>query len=38
VGAVPDGLRLVRVETLDDAVQALDGIRFGEGDIPTCSR
>jgi Lon-like protease len=38
VGAVPDGLRLVRVETLDDAVQALDRIRFDEADVPTCSR
>jgi Lon-like protease len=38
VGAVPDGLRLVRVETLDDAVQALDRIRFDEGDVPTCPR
>ena len=38
VGAVPDGLRLVRVETLDDAVQALEGIRFDEADVPTCSR
>ena len=37
VGAVPDGLRLVRVETLDDAVQALDRIRIGEGDVPACS-
>jgi Lon-like protease len=34
--AVPDGLRLVRVETFDDAVQALEHIRFGEGDVPTC--
>lgn len=38
VGAAPDGLQLVRVETLDDAVQALDRIREGEDDVPTCSR
>jgi Lon-like protease len=37
VGAVPDGLRLVRVETLDDAVQALDRIQLGEDDFPACA-
>jgi Lon-like protease len=38
VGAVPDGLQLVRVEALDDAVQALDRIGAGEDDVPTCTR
>lgn len=33
---VPDGLRLVRVDTLHDAVEALDAIRTGDGTVPTC--
>lgn len=34
---VPDGLRLVPVETLDDALAALRGIRDGEADgLPEC--
>jgi len=32
----PDGLRLVRVATLGDALGALDALRTGKGDIPAC--
>jgi Lon-like protease len=32
----PDGLTLVRVETLDDALTALDALKTGRGDVPTC--
>jgi PDZ domain-containing protein len=35
-GAAPDGLRLVRVETLDGAMAALEAIETGEGDVPAC--
>jgi len=35
--AVPDGLRLVRVRTLSDAVEALEDLRAGRVDeVPTC--
>ena len=34
--ARPDGLRLVRIGTLHDAVQALDALRTGNGKIPSC--
>ncbi|MEV4179052.1 PDZ domain-containing protein [Nonomuraea sp. NPDC049709] len=34
--AVPDGLRLVRADTLHDAVQALDALRTGKGNVPAC--
>ncbi|WP_214110570.1 YlbL family protein [Acrocarpospora catenulata] len=37
VGAVPDGLRLVKVETLDGAIKALDALRTGSGTVPACS-
>ncbi|GII06145.1 YlbL family protein [Planobispora takensis] len=37
LGAVPDGLRLVKVETLHGAVQALDAVRTGSGALPACS-
>jgi Lon-like protease len=37
VGARPDGLRLVRVERLADALEALDAIKTGRGEVPTCS-
>ena len=34
---VPDGLRLVRVTTLSDAVDALEDLRAGRADeVPTC--
>lgn len=39
VGHVPDGLRVFAVETLDDAIDALDAVREG-GDLdalPTCT-
>jgi Lon-like protease len=36
VKAVPDGLRLVRADTLHGAVQALDALRTGKGDVPAC--
>ncbi|MFJ2740412.1 PDZ domain-containing protein [Streptomyces sp. NPDC087440] len=35
---VPDGLTLVKVDTLDDAVKAMDGIRKGDrGSLPKCT-
>ncbi|WP_066938636.1 YlbL family protein [Microtetraspora fusca] len=37
VRAVPDGLRLVKVETLDGAIKALDALRTGTGDVPACT-
>ncbi|MDF5755545.1 PDZ domain-containing protein [Spongiactinospora sp. TRM90649] len=37
VKAVPSGLRLVRVETLKNAVDALDMLRTGNGTPPPCS-
>ncbi|MBG0833378.1 PDZ domain-containing protein [Planomonospora sp. ID67723] len=36
LAAVPDGLKLIRVETLHGAVQALDAVRTGKG-APGCS-
>lgn len=35
--AAPDGLRLVKAETLHGAVQALDALRSGKGDVPACT-
>ncbi|MEV0151147.1 MULTISPECIES: PDZ domain-containing protein [unclassified Nonomuraea] len=35
--AVPDGLRLVRATSLHEAVQALDAIRTGKGEVPACA-
>ncbi|MFD1543697.1 YlbL family protein [Nonomuraea guangzhouensis] len=35
--AVPDGLRLVKAETLHAAVSALDALRTGKGDVPACA-
>jgi PDZ domain-containing protein len=35
--AVPDGLRLVRADTLHDAVVALDALRTGKGNVPACA-
>ena len=35
--AIPDGLRLVKVATLDQAVDALEELRGG-GDVPACTR
>ncbi|TMR94296.1 PDZ domain-containing protein [Nonomuraea basaltis] len=34
--AVPDGLRLVRADTLHDAVTALDALRTSKGNVPAC--
>jgi PDZ domain-containing protein len=34
---VPDGLRLVKAETLSGAVQALDALSTGKGEVPSCS-
>ncbi|MEU6717675.1 PDZ domain-containing protein [Nonomuraea sp. NPDC046802] len=33
---VPDGLRLVKADTLHDAVQSLDALRTGKGNVPAC--
>ncbi|MBN6051453.1 PDZ domain-containing protein [Nonomuraea sp. RK-328] len=35
--AAPDGLRLVKAASLHDAVQALDALRTGKGEVPACS-
>ncbi|WP_433515772.1 YlbL family protein [Nonomuraea sp. CA-143628] len=35
--AVPDGLRLVKAETLHAAVGALEALRTGKGDVPACA-
>ncbi len=37
VGAAPDGLRLVRVDTLSTAIKALAAIRDGVGTVPSCA-
>ncbi|NRQ37812.1 PDZ domain-containing protein [Nonomuraea sp. NN258] len=34
--AAPEGLRLVRADTLHDAVLALDALRTGKGAVPAC--
>lgn len=34
--AIPDGLRLVKVATLRDAVQSINAIRTGSGPVPAC--
>lgn len=34
--ARPDGLRLVKIGTLHDAVQALNALRTGKGQVPSC--
>ncbi|TDD50450.1 PDZ domain-containing protein [Nonomuraea terrae] len=36
VRAVPDGLWLVRADTLHGAVQALDALRTGNANVPSC--
>lgn len=36
VKAVPEGLRLVRVETLQGAITALDALRDHKGEVPSC--
>ncbi|MDA0636873.1 PDZ domain-containing protein [Nonomuraea sp. MCN248] len=35
--AVPDGLRLVKAETLHDAKLALEALASGKGEVPSCS-
>lgn len=37
VAAVPDGLRLVKVDTLNGAIKAIDAIRTGSGSVPACT-
>jgi PDZ domain-containing protein len=37
VRATPDGLRLVKVETLGGAIQAIDALRTGSGSVPSCT-
>jgi Lon-like protease len=37
VAARPDGLRLVKVNTLQEALGALDTVRAGKGDLPGCT-
>ncbi|MFJ2029002.1 PDZ domain-containing protein [Streptosporangium sp. NPDC087985] len=37
VKAIPDGLKLIKVKTLHDAVQAIDVVRTGSGTAPSCS-
>jgi len=37
VGAVPNGLQVVKVGSLGDAVDALDALAKGQTDLPTCS-
>ncbi|TMR09391.1 PDZ domain-containing protein [Nonomuraea turkmeniaca] len=34
--AVPEGLRLVKADTLHDTVLALDALRTGKGNVPAC--
>ncbi|GAB3134811.1 YlbL family protein [Microbispora hainanensis] len=36
VKAAPAGLRLVRVETLDGAIKAIDALRDHKGEVPAC--
>ena len=38
VPARPDGLRLVRADTLHSSVQAINAITSGKGDIPACTK
>jgi len=38
VAAKPDGLTLIKVVNLDGALKALDQLRTGKGQPPTCSR
>ncbi|HEV7933043.1 MAG TPA: PDZ domain-containing protein [Actinomadura sp.] len=38
VGAAPEGLRLVRSDTLHSAVTALDAVRAGKGPVPSCPK
>ncbi len=34
--AAPDGLRLVKAETMDSAVKSLEALRTGQGTVPSC--
>ncbi|MDH2429792.1 PDZ domain-containing protein [Sphaerisporangium sp. TRM90804] len=36
VPAVPKGLRLVKVSTMHEAVQAIEALRTGSGQVPSC--
>ncbi|MFI6508440.1 PDZ domain-containing protein [Streptosporangium sp. NPDC050855] len=36
VRAIPEGLRLVKVDTLHEAVRAVEAIRTGTGTVPSC--
>ncbi|GAA0950527.1 YlbL family protein [Nonomuraea longicatena] len=35
--AAPEGLRLVKADTLHGSIQALDALRSGKGEIPACT-
>ncbi|MEV0587326.1 PDZ domain-containing protein [Nonomuraea sp. NPDC050310] len=37
VKAAPEGLRLVKATTLHEAVKAIDALRTGKGDVPSCA-
>jgi PDZ domain-containing protein len=37
VASKPKGLRLVRVDTMHGALQALSALRTGQGSIPACA-
>jgi Lon-like protease len=37
-GAAPEGLRLIKADTLHSAVTSLGALRTGKGTIPTCSK
>ncbi|MFF5206903.1 PDZ domain-containing protein [Streptosporangium sp. NPDC000396] len=36
VKAIPDGLKLIKIDTLHEAVQAIDVVRTGSGTAPSC--
>jgi PDZ domain-containing protein len=38
LSARPDGLRLVRADTLHGSIQAIDALNTGKGDIPACTK
>ncbi|GII80937.1 hypothetical protein Sru01_59190 [Sphaerisporangium rufum] len=37
VPSAPDGLRLVKVTTMSEAVRAIDALRTGQGAVPACA-
>ncbi|NVI91100.1 PDZ domain-containing protein [Actinomadura sp. BRA 177] len=38
LSARPDGLRLVRADTLHGSIQAINALNTGQGDIPACTK